>query len=254
MKPVRAARYVLCILSGLALSACASNGDVPATADLKAAARINTQLGVDYMRKDQMDLALVKLKRAVDQDPEYALAHSSLAFAYAKSGEAEKAEREYRKAISLESDNATIRNNFGVFLCGQGNQAEARRMFMDAARDKSYSTPEAAWTNAGVCSRQNKDLETAENDFREALKINAEFPDALSQMADIAYQRKDYLRARGFLQRYSTVAGDTPAVLWIGLMTERKLGDLVSARQYEKKLKRDFPESDEAKTLKTYKR
>lgn len=246
----RSAALILALLLG----ACASNSDLPAGADLKAAARINTQLGVDYMRKGQMDQALEKLKRAVDQDPDFALAHSSLAFCYAKSAEPEKAEKEYRKALSLEPDNAVIRNNFGVFLCGQSKLAEARRMLLDAAKDKSYATPEAAWTNAGVCARQNKDLETAEADFREALSINPEFPDALAQMADIAYQRKDYLRARAFLQRYGATAEATPAVLWIGLMTERKLGDLSAAHQYEKRLKRDFPESSEAKTLKTYKR
>lgn len=244
----------LFFLAVLMLSACANNGDLPAGVDLKEAARINAQLGVDYMRNNQMDLALIKLKRAVDQDPEFALAHSSLAFCYAKSGEPEKAEKEYRRALALEPHNGSIRNNFGVFLCGQGNQGEARRMLLDAARDAAYSTPEAALTNAGVCSLQNKDLETAENDFREALKINPDFPDALAQMAELAYQRKDYLRARAFVQRYMSGDQAVPSVLWIGLMTERKLGDLSAARQYEKRLKRDFPESDEAKTLKTYKR
>lgn len=238
----------------LLLSACASNSDVPPGVDLKEAARINTQLGVDYMRKNQMEFALSKLKRAVDQDPEYALAHSTLAFCYAKMGEQDLAEKEYRRALNLEPDNGSIRNNFGVFLCGQDKAVEARRLLLDAAKDKAYATPEAAWTNAGVCSRKQKDLETAESDFREALKLNAEFPDALAQMADLSYQRKDYLRARAFIERYMTVAQATPATLWIGLMTERKLGNFSTARQYEKQLKRDFPESEEANTLKTYKK
>lgn len=238
----------------LLLSACASDSDVPPGVDLKEAARINAQLGVDYMRKGQMDLALGKLKRATSQDPENALAHSSLAFCYTKMLEPELAEREYRRALALEPDSGAIRNNFGVFLCGQDKAVEARRLLLDAANDKSYSTPEAAWTNAGVCARRQKDLETAESDFREALKLNAEFPDALAQMADITYYRKDYMRARAFLQRYMVVAPATPATLWIGLMTERKLGDFSAARQFEKRLKRDFPESEEANTLKTYKK
>ena len=247
-------KFLLPAVLALLLAACASDSDVPPGVDLKEASRINAQLGADYMRKEQMELALGKLKRAVSQDPENALAHSSLAYCYSKMLEPELAEREYRRALTLDPDSGAIRNNFGVFLCGQDKAVEARLMLLEAARDKAYATPEAAWTNAGVCSRRQKDLETAESDFREALKINAEFPDALAQMADIAYTRKDYLRARGFLQRYMTVAPATPATLWIGLMTERKLGDFSAARQFEKQLKRDFPQSQEANTLKTYKK
>lgn len=127
-------------------------------------------------------------------------------------------------------------------------------MLLEAVRDRDYGTPEAAWTNAGVCSRQNKDDETADEDFRKALQINPDFPDALAQLADMAYGKGDYLRARAFVQRYMATGQSTPPVLWIGLMTERKLGALDAARQYEKRLKRDYPDSKEAITLKTYKR
>ena len=248
MKPILAALLILMLAS------CVSDGDVPPGVDLKEAARINTQLGVDYMRKGQMDLAMTKLKRAVDQDPELALARNSLAFCYAKLGDTEKAEKEYRKALALDPESGNVRNNFGVFLCEQGQAVEARRLFMEAARNKNYATPEAAWTNAGVCARRQKDQDTAENDFREALKINPEFGDALSQMAQISYQHKDYLRARAFTQRYLVAGQSTPETLWIGLMTERKLGDLPAAHQYEKRLKLEYPDSDQAKTLKTYKK
>jgi type IV pilus assembly protein PilF len=248
MKPILAVLLILMLVS------CVSEGDVPPGVDLKEAARINTQLGVDFMRKGQMDLALTKLKRAVDQDPELALARNSLAFCYAKIGEKDLAEKEYRKALALDPENGNVRNNFGVFLCNQGQAVEARRLFMDAARNKNYATPEAAWTNAGVCALRQKDQDTAENDFREALKLNPEFGDALFQMAEINYQRKEYLRARAFLQRYLIVGQVTPEILWTGLMTERKLGDIPAAHKYEKRLKLEFPDSDQAKTLKTYKK
>lgn len=246
---------VLALLMGLALAGCASDSDVPNGVDLKQAARINTQLGADYMRHDQMDLASAKLKRAIDQDPDYAIAHSTLAFYYSRVGDNQTAESEYRKALSLEPNNGQIRNNYGVFLCGQGKVAEARRMLLDAVRDRDYGTPAAAWTNAGVCSRQNKDDETAQEDFRKALQINPNFGDALAQMADLSYRSGDYLRARAFVERYmSSATQPTPSVLWTGLMTERKLGAIDAARKYEKRLKRDYPDSQEAITLKTYKR
>jgi type IV pilus assembly protein PilF len=247
-------KTVLVAFMILLLTGCVTDGDTPPGVDVKQAARINMQLGVDYMRKGQMQLALAKLERAVDQDPELAQARNSLAFCYAKLGEPDKAEQQYRKALVLDPENGNVRNNFGVFLCGQDKASEARRLFMEAARNPNYTTPEAAWTNAGVCALSQKDRETAASDFREALKINPLFGDALSQMANISYQRKDYLRARAFTQRFLAVSQPTPEALWVGLMAERKLGDLNAAHQYERRLKLEFPDSDQAITLKTYKK
>lgn len=249
---LRAAAAALLAVVWLGLAACASRADLPEGVDLKEAARVNMQLGVEYMRKQEMDLALIKLKRAVEQDPELVAAQSSIAYVYASTGQSAQAEKHYRKALALDPDDASVRNNFGVFLCGQGKITEAQRYFVEAATSKSYPTPEAAWTNAGVCARRQPDLEAAERYLREALKLNPKFPDALAQMAWITYQKKDYWRVRAFLQRYEAASQPTPETLWLGAMTERQLGDGDTARKYEMRLKREFPESEQAANLNTH--
>jgi type IV pilus assembly protein PilF len=232
------------------LAACAADPDVPGGAKAKEAARINLQLGVDYARKDELDLAVEKLNRASRQDPDLALAHSTIAYVYAAKGMGELAEQHYRKAISLDSDDASLRNNFGVFLCSHNKAAEAQRYFVQAATNNNYATPAVAWTNAGVCARRTPDLDAAERYFREALQVNPQFPDALAQMALLAYQKKDYLRCRAFLQRFETVGQPTPETLWVASLNERQLGDVDAAREYESRLKREFPDSEQAANLK----
>lgn len=227
----------------LALAGCVHTQQGGSKPDLHEAARINTQLGIDYMRSGRLDLAREKLERAVQEDPDYAVAQSSLAFLYSRQGKTAKAEARYRRALALDSNNPDTLNNFGVFLCGQGKTAEAERYFLDAARDKNFATPEAAWTNAGVCVRR-KEPDKAERYFREALKRNPEFPDALAQMALISFERKDYLRARAFLQRYEQVGRPTPDTLRLAAQTERALGDAGAAARYEQRLRTEFPEAN----------
>ena len=53
---------------GLALAACTTTDSNPQKADMEEAARLNAQLGIDYMRKGQYELALEKLQKAIDQD------------------------------------------------------------------------------------------------------------------------------------------------------------------------------------------
>ena len=224
------------------------NALAPSKPNLPEAARDNTSLGVGYLREGRLDLALEKLKRAVVQDPDYAPAHSTLALAYAQHGENDEAESEYRRALELQDDPG-VRNNFGVFLCGVGKTAEADRYFMQAVKDHSYATPEAAWTNAGFCARQAGDSARATVDFREALRLNPGFADALPPLAALVFASHDYVQTRALLQRYERVAPPTAQTLSLAADTERALGYTDAAHAYELKLLRNFPDSEETALL-----
>ena len=65
-------------------------------------------------------------------------------------------------------------------------------------------------------------------------------------LARASLQKKDYLRARGFLQRYEKSGPPTPETLWIGAQTESALGDTAAAQEYANRLREQFPESDES--------
>jgi type IV pilus assembly protein PilF len=242
---IRQSALVVC----LCLAACTTTVQQPGggKSDPKEAARLNTQLGIDYMRKGQYDYALEKLTRALEQDPDLAMAHSSIALVYQRRGETKLAKQHYREALDLNASDPATLNNFGIFLCGQGEVEDAEEIFLQAARSKDNPVPADAWANAGVCARRDPaTAPRAESYLREALQLNSRHPNALAQMALISYEKKDYLRARAFLQRYETVAKPTPQTLWIAAQTERQLGDLQAARGYERRLKTEFPESPES--------
>jgi type IV pilus assembly protein PilF len=242
-------KNILVLVAALALAACMTTELQPPPgthADMKEAARLNTQLGIDYMRKGQFDLALEKLKRALEQDPKLAMAHSTIALVYQRKGEAAAAEEHYREALDLNSDDPGTMNNFGVFLCGQSKIDDAEEIFLKAAKSKDNALPADAWANAGVCVRRDpKRAARAESYFREALQVDPRHPNALAQMAQICFERKDYLRARAFLQRYESVAQVTPQTLYLGAQNERQLGDMSSARSYERRLRMQFPDAQE---------
>lgn len=243
----------LLLASMLVLAACVTEttGDLrpQSPPDLEEAARINTQLGSDYARQGRFDIAEDKLRKAIEQNERYAPAHTTLAYVLSQTGDRDNAEREYRRALALAPGDAGTHNNFGVFLCGQGKFKEADKAFRTALADRNYPTPEAAWTNAGVCQMKAGRIEVAESSFREALKLNPEFPDALAQIAAATYRQGDWLRTRAFIQRYEKVGGRSPETLLIAAGTERKLGDALAAHRYEQTLLREFPESDQAVQL-----
>lgn len=238
------------LAAALALAACTTTevqGPGASKPDLKEAARLNTQLGIDYMRKGQFEIALEKLQKALEQDDELGIAHSAIALVYQRKGETKLAGKHYREALDLNAGDPVTLNNFGIFLCGQGEAQDAEKIFVRAARHRDNRQADDAWANAGLCLRDTpKARDRAEGYLREALKLNPNHANALAQMAQISFDKKDYLRARAFLQRYELNGPATAQTLWLAARTERALGDHTAARNYERRLRSEFPGTPEA--------
>jgi type IV pilus assembly protein PilF len=85
--------------------------------------------------------------------------------------------------------------------------------------------------------------------FQLALKVRPDQPQALYQMADLAYGRGDYGEARSYLGRLTKVALPNAETLWLGVRVERRLGDRNSEASYAQRLRKQFPDSREARAL-----
>lgn len=244
------ARLLVPLLALALLAGCATGTGRAGTTAAEEAARTNTQLGVYYLRQGNLSQAMVKLRKALEQDSRYADAHMAMALVYERMNEPRQAEERFRRAIALEPDNSEARNNFGRFLCGEGRLDEALEQFRTAAANPVYDRPALALTNAGLCSRQAGELRKAEDFFLSALQTNGRFARALISMAELRYANGEYLSARGFYQRYlQVVAGQTPASLWLGVRIETALGNTDEAASYSLVLKSKYPESPQTRSL-----
>lgn len=238
----RLARLLILILC-LGLGACAGQAArFGNQANSQQAATANTNLGVEYMRQGDYPRALEKLRRALEQDPGNAQAHGAIALLYQQLEEYGEAELHFKKALSKDRDDPNLQNNYAVFLCGRGRHQEALGYFLKVAKSSGNTQPESAYTNAGVCARRIPDTDQAEGYFREALRRNPQYSEALAQMAAMSYERGDYLRTRAFLQRYESVAPESPQMLLLALRTERQLGNAQAAARYEQRLRTTYPE------------
>ena len=232
------------------LAACASSGGSDGRASDEDAAIANMNLGAGYLRQGNVELAIERLRRALAQDPELVLAHSTIAFAYDQVGSFEEAETHFRRATELDNQDGAAANAYAAFLCNRGNRwAEAEPYFRRATQDLDYQTPEVAMTNAGVCARDAGDLQKSEEYFRAALTRNPRYPDALSNMVELSYQRADYLQTRAFTQRYLAVRPATASVLWMCYNAERALNNASAAETCATQLRSGFPGSPELAQL-----
>ena len=218
---------------------CAGNPDNSVT-DPKRASEINLDLAVDYLRRGNLAQAKEKLDRALEQNSRNAAAHSVAGMLYTRLRDTGKADSHYQRAVSLDPENAEYKNNYAVFLCQQNRAERGEKLALQAATDLLYKTREVAYYNAGTCARSRGDVASAEKHFRAALQIRPRFGEALHQLAELEYDQKNYLSARGFLERYLEVGRTTPETLWLGVRIERGLGNTAVAQHYANRLKADF--------------
>lgn len=212
-------------------------------------ARIHTDLAVNYLEIRNLAVALEEAGIAQRSDPTYGPAYNVAGLIYVELRDDRNAEESFRQALRINSRDSDANNNYGTFLCTRKREAEGIKHFLLAISDPLYQYPDRSYVNAGVCARRIGDLAGAENYFRSALKSQSNQVQALYQLAEMAYTRKDYTEARTLLARLIPVAAGSPAILWLKLRNDRQLGDDVNVQSLAHQLRNNFPESPEAAAL-----
>ena len=237
----------LALLTGCATGS--SSGIKPHQTKTEDAAVYNTQLGIAYLNQGELALAKDKLDRAVLQDPSFPEAHSARAMLYERLGDNDKADDEFRTALHLAPNDPSVINNYAVYLCQRGRTNEGVKRFEQAAKNALYRTPEAAYTNAGVCLRAAKRDEDARVQFIKALQLKPNFSEAVLQLSDLEFQHNNLPQARQLIDGYLGNFPATPDLLFLGVRVARAQKDAVAAQRYARKLQLDFPGSDQTRAL-----
>ena len=236
--------FVVCLVVG-----CASRPDVPETADAEELAGIYTEMGLAYLKRGQYERARGRLEKALALVPDSAAALHYVAEVYSRLGEPENAEANFRKALQLTPADPNLQNNFAVFLCAHNKLEEADQFFNKAMINPEYVSPYVAAENAGRCALKSGDKITAERYFRKALKEQPKTASALYHMAVIQFDKKEFFKARAYIERYQEVGPQTAEMLWLGIQIEKELGDSQMVANYSELLKQGFRNSPEAEKL-----
>ena len=249
--------FTTLLFLGLALSmgGCVTSSSRPTSASPPSAtdaAQYNLQLGISYLRQNNLQAARDKLERAIEQDSNLATAHAALGVVFERLEDPAGAERHYRRAVDLDPSDPDNLNALAVFTCSRRQKPEEALKLFDRAIAIPLSVKDAnrpmLYTNAGTCAK-GLDLARSETYLRQALAEDPQFADALLQLADVMLERGNALQARGFLERYFARGKPSSAALWLGVRIEQSLNDAGAARKYGDQLRKDFPDSTETGLL-----
>ncbi len=215
-------------------------------------ADVYVQLGTAYLTENRVGEAFKNARKAVLVDPQLASAHTLLGVLHQRLGQSTQAGTHLRKAVQLSPHDPYALNALGSYLCGQGDYADADPYFRRALQNPLYPTPWVALHNAGSCQEKAGAFEQSEIDYRAALRQNPRFAPSLLRMAHLSFRKDNYLSSRAYLQRYLAEAPHTAESLWLGVRTEKNLGDMDQMSTYAAKLRSLFPDSEQVRYLEAF--
>jgi protein O-GlcNAc transferase len=124
-------------------------------------------LGASLQEKGQLDDAITYYQKALQLNPNHAVAFYNLASAYHKKGQSEKAIIYYRKVLQLDQ-NAFAHNNLGTILQEKVELTEAITCYKNALKlNPDYDN---AYTNLGSALLEMGQLDEAESCYRHVIQ------------------------------------------------------------------------------------
>lgn len=241
-KPISLSRPLslssLILLASLSLVGCVSvtEGPPKIESDPIAMSESRIELGLGYMGQGNMVRARENLELAIKHAPSYYRARLSIAHYYEQVGEVDEARDAYKKALRLDARNGNVLNNYGTFLCKQGEYEQADKYFNRAIDQPYYYLVSASYENAAFCAFKAGEVEQAKYYFSRAIDHDPNRARSVLQLSKIEVSEAEYSDARLRLFKFHQRYGYQIPSLQILVELEKKAGNRALQQKYQSKL------------------
>lgn len=213
-------------------------------ADLTKAASFNTQLGLGYLKQGNRPRAKQKLLLALQQAPQSADVNAALAYYFEQTNEFDESRSYYLKALKYSNNSGAQLNNYGAFLCRQGNYKKAETYFLKAVQDVQYLNTSGAYENAGLCALEIPDYDKATLYFTTALNQDPSRKQSLYELVKLESKIGHNSEALALLQQHADLVLNDRVALSLAQEIASNAGKTNLANEYEQRLKKMEPDTD----------
>jgi type IV pilus assembly protein PilF len=225
-------------------------GGIDNEGDPQAALERRVELARQYIGRGDWENAKRNLELANNIDSGNASVHEAFGLVYQSTGEYDRAEASFKRALRIDPKLSRARNNYAAFLFFLGRYAEAEQEFAIVAEDSLYSGRPLAYINLGMSRLNLESSVGAEDAFSRALRMDRRNPIALLEMGYLRLAAGDVANAQSYYGVYRTVVPrQSPRGFMLGIDISRASGDKDAESSYELALRNLYPDSQEYQTL-----
>ena len=209
-------------------------------------AHIRMQLALGYLEQGKATIALDEVKQAILIDPTYSDAFSLRGLIYMRLNDFPIAEESFNKALSLKPHNSSVLHNMGWLKCQEGRFAQSMDYFAQALANPLYAERAKTYMAQGLCQIKAGQLPEAEASLSKSYGYDAGNPVTGYNLANVLYQRQDFVRALFYIRRLNNTELANAETLWLGIKIERHMGNSEAMNQLAVQLVKRFPQSPQA--------
>lgn len=211
--------------------------------DARRRARIRLELAVGYFEQGQTTIALDELKQSIAADPTFGEAYNLRGLIYMRLNDFRFAEESFRKALSIDPQNANVVHNLGWLLCQQARYPESLALFSQALANPQYGERAKTLMAQGLCQMGAGRPADAELSLLKSYEFDAGNPVTAYNLATLLFQRGDYVRAQFYVRRLNNSELANAESLWLGIKVERRMNNRDAMLQLATQLQKRFPQS-----------
>ena len=245
------------VFSGFyALSGCASKSDgasasvgradIVTDSDESAEhkrARIRVELALGYFEQGKTTIALDEIKQAILADPGFPDAYSLRGLIYMRLNDFGLAEESFIKALQIRPQDPNILHNLGWLKCQQALYPDAIKYFAQTLANPLYTERAKTFMAQGLCQARAGRLQEAEASLLKSYEYDASNPVTAYNLANILFQRADFVRAQFYIRRLNNSDLANAESLWLGIKVERRLANTAAMMQLATQLEKRFSQS-----------
>jgi type IV pilus assembly protein PilF len=213
-----------------------SNPKPEAIANDQQRAESRIALGLGYLEQGNMVQAKENLELALQHSPRYYRAQLSLAHYYEQVGEDQIASRWYARSLREHPTNGSVLNNYGVFLCKQGEFKRADDFFNRAIKQPRYYLISTSYENAALCALKAQQTDKAIYYLQRTLDHDPNRVQSMLRLSQLEIETEQYQQARVRLLKFHQKYGVKQSSLRLLIELESKAGNQAIEQKYRVKL------------------
>lgn len=134
-------------------------------------ARVN--LALAYLEQKDYPKAKENIDKAITHDGNDYLPYSVLAYYYQQTGDISHSQEAYKKALKLSQNSPDVLNNYGTFLCKQGQFTQAYQQFEQAIQSQqAYYHQADTLENIILCAKSEPNSQKFNEAFAQLEKLD----------------------------------------------------------------------------------
>lgn len=206
------------------ISACVTktNSSLTDKANPNVAVERYVQLGLEYIKRDDLQRARRHLSRALEINPGDASANAAMGLIYHQESEDKKAEEFFNKALKADPNFTAGKTYYGAFLFSKQRFKEALSYFESASNDTRYEGRAQIFSNIALCHIKLNNNADAIDAYIKALQLDRFNGVALSGITELHIQQVQFDKAQHYYNRLVRLIREqgiqhTPQSLWQGI-------------------------------------